>query len=166
MLRNTGGLRQNSTFKGTSGLNRGNSRLSTKTRIPARSGSSGRIIGGVRIWSLDEADKKIREFIFKRDGYKCVVTGDPDFLTPSHYHGRGNYAVRFDPDNLITLNLWTHTTWEPKAMKETEYKDFMIKFIGTERFNALNEKAKIDMKKETAIIHCMKFLGALVVNEK
>jgi hypothetical protein len=123
------------------------------------------MVHGVEIWSLQEADKKIKEYIFKRDGYKCVVTGDLDFLTPAHFHGRGNYAVRFDPDNLITLNLWTHQVWETKEMKETEHKDFMIKFLGEKRFRHLNWKANRPMTKEKSIIECMKFLGALPVNK-
>lgn len=166
MKSNTFLKRGTSSLQGTSSLNRGNSRLGSQTRIRHSAGRSGRMIHGVEIWSLQEADKKIKEFIFKRDGNKCVVTGDLDFLTPAHYHGRGNYAVRFDPDNLITLQLFKHDEWETKEMKETEHKDFMIKFLGEKRFKHLNWKASRPMNKEKSIIECMKFLGALPVSEK
>ncbi len=161
-------LKQNGSLKGTSSLSRGNGQLITKTRISGRAKASGRVIEGKKIWSLQEADRKIKEYVFKRDGYRCVVTGDTEFLTPSHYYGRGNYAVRFYPDNLITLDLWKHTDWENKEMKDTEYKDFMIKFIGKERFKELNRKAHENgaMKKEDAIIELMRFLGELSEQSK
>ncbi len=165
MLKNTSVLRSNSTLNKGSGLSRGKGYLNSPTRLKAKKGRSGRIIDGVPMWSLTEADQKIKEYIYKRDGNRCVVTGNKDFLTLSHYHRRDVYSVRFDPLNLITLNLWNHTIWETKEAKETEYRRFMIKHFGIKAFNQLNKKAMVKMSKEKSIVECMKFLGALPINK-
>lgn len=154
-MKTNSSLKQNVSISRSNSLYRGNSRLNTNTRIKAYSSSSGRIVDGNKIWSMDEADHRMSRYIIARDR-KCLVTGGTEFLTCSHYQGRGNMATRFDPKNLICLDLWTHERFE--ADKQGGYKNLMIALIGQEECDFLEAKAKTVMKKEDAIIECMRFL--------
>lgn len=155
MLKARSALGSRSSLQGTLSLNRGNTQLSTKTRINAQSKSSGRMVDGKEIWSLNEAHSKMSKYIIKRDR-KCLNCGNTTDLTCSHYFGRSHKATTFDPKNLICLCIWCHSNWEQE--KNGVYKDFMILLIGQEEFDFLEAKSKTTMKVEKSIIECMRFL--------
>lgn len=51
-----------------------------------------------------EKYKRLRRYIFARDGYKCALTGKKGRLCMHHIKRYANYPeLRWDPRNLITL---------------------------------------------------------------
>lgn len=104
---------------------------------------------------IQEADSKFSKIIIARDG-KCLNCGSPYFLSCSHFHGRSNYAVRWDPDNCITLCLPCHEVWESK--KQGIYADFMETWLGRQRFLLLNQRAAMKIPKEGALAMAMQYI--------
>lgn len=161
-MKSSVGLKQNGPLQARSSLNRGNSRLSGQTRIKAHAASSGRTVDGEELWSLRKADQKISKYVRGRDK-KCLLCSTSEFLTCSHFHGRNVFATRFDPDNLITLCLYCHMRMETE--KKGEYHVLMIAYLGIPGLRDLNRRARVDAKKEDAIIACMRFFKELSVSK-
>lgn len=122
-------------------------------------------VTGTKIWSLKKADTEFSIRIRNRDGNcmfpNCQVT-DFKKLQASHYHGRATKSVRFDFDNVVAL-CWLHHFKDKllgfEFQKQTKEKHgydgpytlWMRNWLGEERFNALNERAKISIKQNKAI---------------
>lgn len=117
----------------------------------------------VGTWTLKKADSVFSAQILARDKKcqfpSCVSTTK---LTCSHYHGRGRYATRFDPDNCVIFCLFHHfmsREWGMEFQKQTiekhgwegRYTRFMRERLGEARFAALNERAKLAMKQSAAL---------------
>ena len=96
-----------------------------------------------------ESDSKFSKFIINRDK-KCMCCGSTQMLTCSHFHGRANYATRFEPTNCITLCMTCHDIWESK--KSTVYMDFMINWLGEDQFFVLDHLSKMDISKADSLI--------------
>lgn len=104
---------------------------------------------------IDRADKTFSYYIRLRDT-KCLrchslvsinlKTGLPKSHTVSHYFGRGKESVRFDPDNIITLCAACHRMWGSDDREA--YRDFMIKRLGRNGFQALTTRAYKLVKKD------------------
>jgi len=78
-------------------------------------------------------------------------------LGVSHYHGRAHENVRFDEENTPCLcSIPCHTYFDTH---KTEYRDWMLKRLGQERFDMLQLKAHIhkdrDDKSDAIIIRQM-----------
>lgn len=102
------------------------------------------------IWATSTADNYFSKWIRERDG-KCMRCHRTDNLTCSHYHKRAISITRFDPQNCIALCGECHADWEgPKE----GYTDFMIAWLGTEAFIALQRKAGRMMKRADAVAEC------------
>ena len=95
-----------------------------------------------KVWSDAVACKKIREWIFDRDGRKCVICGkkqsDGWQLHPSHYWGRRASATRYDPENIDCFCAGCHMKWE--EAKQGEYRNWKMKQLGKERYDALEKR--------------------------
>lgn len=104
---------------------------------------------------IQEADSKFSKIIIARDG-KCLNCGSPYFLSCSHFHGRSNYAVRWDPDNCITLCLPCHEVWESK--KQGIYADFMETWLGRQKFLLLIDRANQKVSKTDALNEAMQYI--------
>ena len=96
-----------------------------------------------------KADQLFSAWIRQRDGGRCVVTGSDRFPQCSHFHSRKFHGTRYDPDNCVTLSAAQHWRWE--YMKATEYRDFMLKRLGEERYLALREKSESHMALQDAV---------------
>lgn len=113
--------------------------------------------------TLRKADALFSAQIKARDG-KCL---HPDSrhagsLQNSHYIGRGTKSTRFDPDNCITLCWWHHFKskdlgWEYQKQTlekhgfDGQYTLFMKKRLGEEKWQQLQERAKLFMSQKAAI---------------
>lgn len=95
------------------------------------------------------ADKLFSLWIRQRDGHRCVVTGSTQFPQCSHFHSRKFNGTRYDPDNCVTLSAKQHWRWE--HMKQTEYRDFMLKRLGEERFLQLRERSEQGISLQEAV---------------
>ena len=104
--------------------------------------------GPEEVWQTDEADIIFSKDIRTRD-QECLNCGAKHFLTCSHYHERGNWNTRFDPENCITLCVECHEIWENK--KDGIYKDFMLGLLGEYRFYELEKRANIKVTPYEAI---------------
>lgn len=98
---------------------------------------------------IRQADSRFSKLIINRDK-KCLRCGTTYMLTCSHFHGRANYATRFEPLNCITLCTTCHDFWESK--KSTEYLDFMINWLKNEEFSILDHLSKLKISKEDSLI--------------
>lgn len=105
------------------------------------------------VLQVSEADRLFSIEIRKRDG-QCVNCGSTLFLGCSHYFSRGIYALRYDPENCITLCQECHENWEHE--KDGVYKDFMIMWLGEEEFEVLKYRSKMKINPYQAITEFMK----------
>ena len=100
----------------------------------------------MRIKILPE-DTICSKYIRKRDG-RCVrcgskvefnANGDPVSHQASHFWSRGNWATRFDPDNVDTLCFGCHQMWGGDYRRD--YEAFKINQLGKKAFIKLEQKA-------------------------
>jgi hypothetical protein len=60
----------------------------------------------------DKCDRLFRECLLIRDGSRCQMTGwykPAELLEVSHYVGRTNKRVKWDPDNACLLDKFLHS---------------------------------------------------------
>ena len=94
------------------------------------------------ILTTSKADKLFSVWIRNRDGNKCLRCGSTEYLTCSHFWPRVKSVTRFAPDNCITLCYWKCHTDSKKGWehaKQGEYRDYMIKRLGEERYKELEQ---------------------------
>ena len=63
------------------------------------------------------ADKHMSDALRRSANWTCQLTGkdysdNPQGLQLSHFIARGNWAVRFDPKNVLVLSAWAHKKME------------------------------------------------------
>lgn len=106
------------------------------------------------IWSTATADNYFSKWVRARDG-KCLRCQRTDNLTCSHYKRRAISITRFDPENCIALCADCHREWEgPKE----GYTDFMISWLGLDKFVELERRAGRHMARPDAVAECKAFL--------
>ena len=107
-----------------------------------------------RLWTKY---RRIRcDFICQYCG-RVYAEDDCRNLGVSHFHGRANENTRFDEDNTPCLcSIPCHHFLDTH---KTEYRDWMLKRLGQERFDMLQLKAHIhkdrDDKSDAIIIRQM-----------
>ena len=114
-----------------------------------------------KVWSSSYADKKIREFVFERDGYKCVFCGRKKgdiILDPSHFWGRYKSATRYLPENIDAVCRGDH--FKVEHAKQGFYRDWKLKQLGEKRYKELEDLYyKSKMSRRESIIQLMKKLS-------
>lgn len=111
-----------------------------------------------------EADSKFSKIIIDRDG-KCLNCGSTSILSCSHFHGRSIWATRWDPENCITICIPCHDIWESK--KKGVYKDFMLEWLGTDRFYLLEFRAHHWVtSREDSLARAMRFIESNYQNNE
>lgn len=88
------------------------------------------------------ADIAFSKLIRKRAGWKCERCGaqhsESDMgLHCSHYYSRGNWAVRFDPDNARSLCYGCHAFLGGRPAEHTEW---FIGVVGQGTYDLLTER--------------------------
>lgn len=106
-------------------------------------------------WSTSYADNQFSKYIRYRDE-KCLRCGTTYNLTCSHYWRRGFSSVRYDPENCIALCGICHALWE--NTKNHEYKAFMVSLLGKRRYEELEKRARMFVKRSQAIQQCYDLL--------
>lgn len=91
---------------------------------------------------ISNLDKKFSFFIRSRDGWMCQrcfkkYIPPTSGLHASHFWGRANKSVRFDPENVVSLcfgchqhftaNPAEHLAWFEKRLGERRYMALMIR---------------------------------------
>src|SRR5438128_1920797 len=100
----------------------------------------------IRITKLDALfSNQIRS----RDNWTCQRCGtkyEPptSALHCSHFWGRANKATRYDPENCDALCYGCHARWE--GNKQGDYRDFKLRRLGVEGYNALEMRARSIIK--------------------
>lgn len=92
---------------------------------------------------IKTVDKYFSRCIRERAEWKCERCGSQHEqnsmgLHCSHFHGRGKWGVRFDPDNCEALCYGCHSYMEQHPMLHTER---FIEVYGQGMFDILQEKA-------------------------
>lgn len=87
--------------------------------------------------SLHTLDSEFSKWIRKRDGYTCQRCGrthpeNSSGLHASHFIGRANRAVRWDPQNVDAACNGCHQWWE--THKATHYRDWKMTQLGEDAF--------------------------------
>lgn len=126
-------------------------------------------------WDTKRADNEFSKYIRDRDG-RCMNPKCPNpyiplaELTCSHFWPRDVWPTRFDPNNCVAACRGCHFyKWE--NMKQGEYRDFMIRWLGQEKYDAMEKVVrdykggKFSIKHRDMIAGCRKFLE-LVWNSK
>lgn len=108
-----------------------------------------------------ETDSKFSKFIINRD-QKCLRCGTTQMLTCSHFHGRANYATRFEPSNCVTFCVPCHDIFESK--KSGAYMDWMLAWLGEKEFFVLDTLSKMKISKADAIKNTKNLLLKVGVN--
>ncbi len=112
----------------------------------------------VAVWRTPHADTLFSRYIRYRDKC-CLRCRTTDGLTCSHFWGRGHSSTRFDPENCIALCGMCHSEWE--HLKNNDYKLFMIKWLGQEKYDALEKKARSYKNRAEAVAECKAYLSSL-----
>lgn len=111
----------------------------------------------VRDWKTHTADTYFSKWIRARDKHcrypNCYATTTDN----SHFFERKHSGTRFDPENCVALCRAHHTEWEVR--KKHEYLDFMIAWLGMEKYMALQRRAWTFKKRSEAVTECMALLG-------
>jgi hypothetical protein len=110
----------------------------------------------VELWSTAKADTEFSLFIRERDKW-CFFGCGNRATQNSHFFGRGNSATRYDPDNCDGACAECHAMHE--GNKNGVYKELKIEQLGSERFRALEIRARSTYPRSKAIYDCMVFLG-------
>lgn len=110
------------------------------------------------IWTSKKADLQFSHWIRDRDKGLCFFCGKKGSQN-SHFGGRGNSATRYDPENCDYSCGGCHMRHE--GNKQYLYRDMKIKQLGEEGYGKLELRVQSIMKREDAIIACMKLLGAI-----
>lgn len=150
------------------GTNKGIKRRKLKTKAKKR-----KLIAEGKFWNLKKADKEFSLFIRSRDG-KCLHPKGHEgcsLLQNSHFIGRANKNVRFDPENCDSI-CWFHH-YKSKDLgfeyqKQTiekhgfdgQYTLWKKAQLGPEKYSALIERSKGNVKQKHSIINCMKLLAS------
>ena len=98
-------------------------------------------------------DRLFSKWIRKRDK-RCMrcgspvqfnEKGDPVSHQASHYITRGNWSVRMDEFNVVTLCFPCHQKWG--GDEREEYKKFMIDWLGQQAFQNLLMRSNENITK-------------------
>lgn len=110
-----------------------------------------------KLWTSAKADKLFSLWVRARDG-KCVRCGKTSNLQCSHFWSRQISATRYEPDNCVALCAGCHLyKWEIE--KQGEYRDFMIWWLGDERYESLRRQSQSIVKRRDAIVKLMTWLA-------
>lgn len=113
---------------------------------------------------MKKADAEFSKYIRERDG-KCKrcgkLRGPNNPLTCSHFWVRQHKSVRFDPENCVAVCWMPCHKYHWEKEKQGAYRDFMLGWLGTRRYNALEKRARESKNEAAAIIECMELLGKL-----
>jgi len=102
-------------------------------------------------------DKVFSNYIRTRDGWtcqRCSKSYDPTSsssrmgLHCSHFHGRGKWTTRFDPDNGTSLCYGCHRY---VGSHPIEHMEFQLKRLGKAKFEDLTKRANTTGKKRDYI---------------
>jgi hypothetical protein len=109
------------------------------------------------------SDSKFSKFIINRDK-KCLRCGSTEMLSCSHFHGRANYATRFEPLNAVTFCIPCHEIMESKKGETGEYMDFMIEYLGEDQFFVLDHLSKMKISKTDSLVLAKNLLSKVDIN--
>ena len=112
-------------------------------------------------------DVVFSNYIRERDNWTCqrptcgkvyskYITNHRRALHCSHFHGRGNWAVRFDPDNAVALCYGCHRIM---GANPEEHREFIKSRLGAKKFNALRLRKNEVVKKR--LLQSKEFLKEL-----
>lgn len=110
-----------------------------------------------KAWTTDNADRRFSVWIRERDGNRCLRCKTEYGLTCSHFWRRGHSGTRFEPDNCITLCGECHAEWE--HLKNTDYKVYMLEWLGRERYDEVETMARTFKKRSDAVAECRVLLS-------
>ncbi len=97
-------------------------------------------------------DNLFREIIRIRD--KFYQRPEPN-LQVAHYWTRGNLRVRWDEDNAMLLTASRHIWWA--HVHPEQFKEFWIKRLGQQRFDALELRARYVYPMKTFDLICINY---------
>lgn len=109
----------------------------------------------------NKTDKLFSDWIRERDGWRCQRCGG-EYPPPTralhacHFHRRGLHATRYDPDNVVSLCMGCHLLMDRD--KRGEFADFMGARLGSVKFEALDQRAKLTVKKKLAEAEALEWL--------
>lgn len=113
-----------------------------------------------KLWSTAVADKKFSKWIRERDG-RCLRCGTKENLSCSHFWSRNKSALRYEPDNCITLCTWKCHIYGWEKEKQGVYRDFMLRRLGQKRYDELKKLYyQSTMTRREAILNCMNLINA------
>lgn len=104
-------------------------------------------------------DDLFRQIIRFRDKV-CQKTGRTENLQVCHFYTRGNLRVRWDEDNACLLQGGIHIFWAHKNPQE--FREFWIKRLGKEKFEALELKAHYVAPVKTQDLY---FINTMLVDK-
>lgn len=96
---------------------------------------------------IDRADRFFSLYVRERDDWRCKRCGNTgESLQCSHYFGRANEAVRFEPLNADTLCYACHVMWG--STDREGYRNFKLNQLGDNMFKVLILRANGYKKKD------------------
>lgn len=113
-----------------------------------------------KVWTTERADAEFSKWIRNRDKV-CMRCGTTKNLTCSHFWVRQHSATRYDPDNCVAVCWMPCHKYHWEKEKHGDYRDFMLKRLGEEKYKELEKRARSIYPRYNAIVDCMKLLGVI-----
>jgi hypothetical protein len=113
--------------------------------------------GKPKIWTTAQADKKFSAWIRFRDG-RCMNCGKETNLQCSHFWSRKHSSTRFDPDNCVAFCAGCHL-FKMENEKQGIYRDFMIRWLGQDGYDKLEQKRYTTVSRKEAILELMSWMS-------
>ena len=97
-------------------------------------------------WTTAKADAKFSLFIRERANWKCQrcykdFSNNKGQLHCSHFWSRRHSSTRYDAENCVAACYSCHK-WHWEIEKQGEYRDFMLNWLGNEKYTVLAERSR------------------------
>lgn len=109
---------------------------------------------------IDKIDAIISRRVRDRDHWTCFYCGKQHEvgsrnLSNSHFWGRGKLSVRFDMENCDAACWIPCHKYKLEGHKNGQYRDFKLRQLGKDRYDALEVRANAPYKISTADLKIM-----------
>ncbi len=90
-----------------------------------------------------DISQKVKEAVWQRDRYRCIVCGNPNAMPNAHFIARSQLGLGVE-QNIVTLCSKCHYNYDHTTRRE-EYRDYIRNYL-VSKYNDWNEESLIYKK--------------------
>lgn len=87
-----------------------------------------------------DISQKVKEAVWQRDGYRCIVCGNPNATPSCHFIARSQLGLGVE-QNIVTLCSKCHYNYDHTTRRE-EYRDYIRNYLASKYDDWSEEKLK------------------------